>query len=136
MNIVQEEWRPVKGFEGKYEVSNAGQVKVLAHTVRHWCGNEIPKPERILSQSRHSGGYMLVAINGRETAIRPTTAVRTSNTATAYTTSGTPSRPAYKTTAAKATECTSTPPRLLRRLVTWCEAEQRNRRHRERQAFM
>ena len=31
MENIKEEWRPVKGFEGYYEVSNLGRVKSLDH---------------------------------------------------------------------------------------------------------
>lgn len=64
MESVHEEWRPVVGFEGKYEVSNLGRVKVLARTIAHWCGRRIPKPERIITLTKHTGGYRFVALNG------------------------------------------------------------------------
>lgn len=62
MESVHEEWLPVKDWEGQYEVSNLGRVKVLAHSVRHWCGRDIPKPERIITLTRHSAGYRIVAL--------------------------------------------------------------------------
>jgi hypothetical protein len=33
--IIPEEWRPVIGYEGLYEVSNYGQVRSLARTCCH-----------------------------------------------------------------------------------------------------
>lgn len=36
MNDV--EWRPVAGYEGSYEVSNAGQVRSLPRQIPHYCG--------------------------------------------------------------------------------------------------
>lgn len=62
VEIVHEEWQPVVGFEGQFEVSSLGRVKALAHSVRHWCGRDIAKPERIVNQSRHSGGYAVVSL--------------------------------------------------------------------------
>jgi hypothetical protein len=62
MQSVTEIWKPVLGYETQYEVSDLGRVKALAHTVAHWCGRRIPKPERIVTQSRHSGGYLIVAL--------------------------------------------------------------------------
>lgn len=62
MAIVHEEWRPVVGFEGKFEVSSLGRVKALAHSVSHWCGRQIAKPERVIKQSKHSGGYSVVSL--------------------------------------------------------------------------
>jgi hypothetical protein len=49
--IIPEEWRPVVGYEGLYEVSNYGRVKSLARNVPHgWTELQLVK-ERIL-QSR------------------------------------------------------------------------------------
>lgn len=62
-----ETWLPVVGFERFFEVSNLGNVRSLPHEVRHWCGRMIPKPGGLLTQSRHSGGYRLVALrNGKK----------------------------------------------------------------------
>lgn len=70
MESVREEWRPVVGHEGKFEVSNLGRVKSLSHEVRHWCGRMIPKPERIVTASRHSGGYRVVCLgDGRKSYV-------------------------------------------------------------------
>jgi NUMOD4 motif-containing protein/HNH endonuclease len=45
--IIPEEWKPVVGFEGCYEVSNYGRVKNLARQVRHGNGMRLVN-ERIL----------------------------------------------------------------------------------------
>lgn len=69
MEMIHEEWRPVVGHEGKFEVSNLGRVKALAHEVRHWCGRMIPKPERVLTPTKHTGGYRIVSLrNGTQKA--------------------------------------------------------------------
>lgn len=44
---MEEEWRPVKGYEGLYEVSNIGRVKSL-HASQGI----------ILKQGTYSNGYM------------------------------------------------------------------------------
>jgi hypothetical protein len=62
MKSVTEVWKPVVGHEGKFEVSNEGRVKSLPHSVRHWCGRDIPQPERFVKQSPHSGGYRVVTL--------------------------------------------------------------------------
>jgi hypothetical protein len=66
MDNVTEVWRPVVGHEGKFEVSNLGRVKALAWELRHWCGRNIPQPERIVTQTKHTGGYRFVALRGKK----------------------------------------------------------------------
>lgn len=62
MVSVNEVWRPVVGFVEQFEVSNLGRVKALPWERRHWCGKLIPQPESIVKQSKHNGGYRLVAL--------------------------------------------------------------------------
>lgn len=59
---VTEVWKPVVGREFQFEVSSLGRVKALSHSVGHWSGQRIEKPERIVNQSRHSGGYKVVSL--------------------------------------------------------------------------
>lgn len=66
MESVTEIWKDVKGFEGMYQVSNQGRVKALACEHRHWCGRMIPQPERLLTLTRHTGGYRMVALKSGE----------------------------------------------------------------------
>lgn len=67
MESITETWLPVVGFEGQFEVSDAGRVKALAWSRRHWCGRSIPQPEKIITQSRHAGGYRIVSLrDGRK----------------------------------------------------------------------
>lgn len=49
---MEEEWRPVKGYEGLYEVSSMGRVKSL-----------YTSQGRILKQSTATNGYMLVNLS-------------------------------------------------------------------------
>lgn len=71
MESVHEEWLPVKGFEGLYEVSNQGRVKALPCEHRHWCGKKLPQPERLLTLTKHTGGYRMVALkNGQRSGIK------------------------------------------------------------------
>ena len=58
---MTEQWLPVVCHPA-FEVSNLGRVKALPWEQRHWCGKMIPHPEKILTQSRHSGGYSLVSL--------------------------------------------------------------------------
>ena len=52
MNIINEEWKPVEGFEGLYEVSSLGRVKSLNY-------NHTGK-EKILRHRKCRNGYLLV----------------------------------------------------------------------------
>ena len=52
-----EEWRPVKDYEGMYEVSNMGQVKSLDRAVIRSDGQRQKVRERILSQEYTVCGY-------------------------------------------------------------------------------
>lgn len=66
MNIIAEEWRPVPGAEGRYEVSNFGRVKSLKRIVS--CGIRQGKlahrtvPEKILKPGFDQDGYAQVLI--------------------------------------------------------------------------
>lgn len=46
---MKEVWKPVKGYEGLYEVSNTGKVKSLARTVKTYNGRNRSFPEKILT---------------------------------------------------------------------------------------
>ena len=56
---MREEWRPVVGYEGLYEVSNMGRVKSVERM--KWNGKGYQKiPERILKTIENIWGYLLV----------------------------------------------------------------------------
>ena len=54
MNEIIEEWKPIEGYEGLYEVSNMGRVKSL--------GNDKSRKEKILSQYESKSGYLKVTL--------------------------------------------------------------------------
>jgi hypothetical protein len=66
-------WRPVVGYESRYEVSSLGRVKSLARIERYSriLNNgvrstvERSMPERILAASRGSNGYLTVRLQGK-----------------------------------------------------------------------
>lgn len=70
MVIIAEEWRPVQGAEGRYEVSSLGRVKSLERVV--YCGTRKGKrayrtvPEKILKIGLDSDGYHQVLIASKE----------------------------------------------------------------------
>lgn len=58
-NIEGEEWRPVVGYEGYYEISSFGRVKSLSRT----RGGGIYSSEKILKQSLTRKGYCSVGFS-------------------------------------------------------------------------
>jgi hypothetical protein len=46
---VGEIWKDIKGYEGRYQVSNLGRIKSLARMRRGKNGSEVPMPELIMS---------------------------------------------------------------------------------------
>lgn len=62
INNQKEIWLPIKGFDGRYEISNLGRVKSLSGKM--W--GRKPKGERILSPVLNNGYYrFLLYANGR-----------------------------------------------------------------------
>lgn len=57
-----EEWRPVKNFEGKYEVSSFGRIKSLPR-LKINNGTFSTVKGRILTQSKNKNGYKRVALS-------------------------------------------------------------------------
>lgn len=60
---INEIWRPIKGYEGLYEVSNLGRVKSLKRIVKKWDGYRTI-PERILNTiKKGKNGYLYVNLS-------------------------------------------------------------------------
>lgn len=53
-------WKPVKGYEGLYEISNKGRVKSLERVVVYKDGRKQHRKERILKGSTTYNGYLCV----------------------------------------------------------------------------
>lgn len=62
MSNVNEIWRPVKGYEGLYEVSNLGRVKSLERTRKSKNGCIAPVCEKILSLKTDRDGYKEITL--------------------------------------------------------------------------
>ena len=56
---INEIWRPIKGYEGLYEVSNLGRIKSLKRLVKKWDGYRIV-PEKILTPRANNRGYLRI----------------------------------------------------------------------------
>ena len=54
---MKEEWKPIKGYEGLYEVSNCGRVKSLAKKV-----GKGKREERILKSYSNKKGYLMIGL--------------------------------------------------------------------------
>lgn len=64
MSEIVEEWRPIPGYEGRYEVSSVGRVKSFAH-----CGGKTNREPRILKPGlagAYKDKYLKVSL-GRNT---------------------------------------------------------------------
>ncbi len=60
---MQEIWKAVPGYEGKYEVSNLGRVKSLSRRADRGIKGFIEVKEKIKSQSISRSGYPTVCIS-------------------------------------------------------------------------
>lgn len=67
---MTETWRPVVGYEGRYEVSDQGRVRSLDRVI-HYMRNGDPRtqrwPGRLLSPSRNNRGYPQVSLGYNRT---------------------------------------------------------------------
>lgn len=55
-----ETWRDVAGYEGEYQVSDAGRVKSLSRELTDRLGRKRKMKEKVLSPGRERGGYQNV----------------------------------------------------------------------------
>ena len=61
MNDMTEEWKPVVGYEGLYEVSNLGRVRSLDRVVKR-CDHSMFRKGTILRGQPDKNGYLLVSL--------------------------------------------------------------------------
>jgi len=62
----KEEWRDIKGYEGRYQVSNIGRVKSLERTFVDKRGYRHHIKERILKPKTDHNGYLQVVLSKRD----------------------------------------------------------------------
>lgn len=69
--MEKEIWKPIKGYEGLYDVSNFGRVKMLKRVTAFGCATKI-YPEVIKKQSNDGVGYKTVTLskNGKSKTYR------------------------------------------------------------------
>jgi hypothetical protein len=58
-------WKPVVGFEGRYEVSSLGRVKALSRTIHYKDGRIGKLNERLIRGSIMSNGYIAVSFDSK-----------------------------------------------------------------------
>ena len=61
-----ENWKPVKGFEGIYEVSDLGRVRSIDRVVTDSRGRVLPVKGRIMKQNTHYKGYKRLLLSNGE----------------------------------------------------------------------
>lgn len=66
MQKSEEIWKPVKGYEGLYEVSNKGRVKRLERDIIYKNGKKYHRKEKILKASSDTCGYLHVNLVDNE----------------------------------------------------------------------
>ena len=62
---MEEIWKDVAGYEGKYQVSNLGRVKSLSRTINHSDGKNITRHGKILTPFKNAKGYCLVDLRNK-----------------------------------------------------------------------
>jgi len=60
---MDEQWRPVVGYEGFYEVSNLGAIRSVPRWVRTKGDARQHRPGRVLVQKPQGRGYMKVSLS-------------------------------------------------------------------------
>ncbi|MBD5464077.1 MAG: hypothetical protein HDR24_13665 [Lachnospiraceae bacterium] len=59
---MNEVWKSISGYEGRYEVSNLGRVRSIPRYVDNHTGKKLIK-EKIVSQHINDRGYVIVSLN-------------------------------------------------------------------------
>ena len=60
--LAEEEWKPIKGYEGLYSVSNLGRVRREACVITSKVGKKQSFEERILKPWRCSNEYLAISL--------------------------------------------------------------------------
>lgn len=61
--MTNEIWKPVVGFEGRYEVSSKGRIKALAREISYSDGRKGRLPERLIKGTILNTGYVSVSFD-------------------------------------------------------------------------
>ena len=63
--MTTEIWKPVIGFESRYEVSSLGRIKALSREIHYIDGRKGRLPEKILRGSRMNFGYISITFDSK-----------------------------------------------------------------------
>jgi hypothetical protein len=63
--MTKEIWKPVVGFEGRYEVSSKGRIKALAREIGYSDGRKGRLPERLIKGTVLNTGYLCVSFDSK-----------------------------------------------------------------------
>lgn len=61
-----EVWKPVVGYEGRYEVSSLGRIKALARNIHYKDGRVGSLEERLLKGTLTKTGYFIVSFDSKK----------------------------------------------------------------------
>lgn len=62
---MEEMWKPVVGFEGRYEVSSKGRFKALARSIIYNDGRKGNLKEKMIKGSVANNGYIIVSFDSK-----------------------------------------------------------------------
>ena len=62
---MQEIWKSIAGFEGRYEVSSLGRFKALSRTIQYKDGRQGALKERMIKGSTINVGYIVVSFDSK-----------------------------------------------------------------------
>jgi hypothetical protein len=71
-----EQWRPIPGWEGHYEVSDQGRVRSLTRTVQYKDGRTRTFPGKILKLSADKDGYLMLVAKAGGVNARPAQGIK------------------------------------------------------------
>lgn len=66
MNATQEEWRPVVGYEGRYDVSNLGRVRSVDREVLTRWGPRLRKGKILAASINQRTGYRVATLSDKQ----------------------------------------------------------------------
>jgi len=69
--VTEEQWLDIPGYEGYYQVSDAGRIRSLDRTITYKNGKRYRKRGRVLRPAIKAGGYLQVALNMNAEVVTP-----------------------------------------------------------------